>query len=116
MPPAFDDTVDHVALGQPHSLVSAFIVHSEHLTTGAHEADGDPLDDYTEGRVLDKVGSQASKRPVHGSCRISLAELAKRRLRDEVDVGLKQSETRRLRFQARTHDVEQLRGLRVDGL
>jgi hypothetical protein len=57
VPPAFDDTIGHVALGQPHRLVRAFITHREHLTTGAHKADGDPINDYTEGGILDKVGS-----------------------------------------------------------
>jgi hypothetical protein len=76
VPPAFDDTVDHVALRQPHSLMSAFIVYGAHLTAGAHEADGDPLDDHTEGRVLGKVASRAGTLPGQRRCRISLAELA----------------------------------------
>jgi hypothetical protein len=78
VPPAFDDTIDHVALRQPHSLMSAFIVHRAHLTAGAHEANGDPRDDHTEGRVLGKVASRAGTRPGQRRCRISLAELGER--------------------------------------
>ena len=91
--PAFDDTVDHVALGQRHSLMSAFIVHSEHLTAGAHEANGDPLDDYTEGRVLGKVASQESTRPSQRSCRMTLAKLAEWWRHDEVEVSLTKAES-----------------------
>ena len=69
VPPAFDNAIGRLPLGQPHSLVRAFIMYREHFTTGAYKADGDPINDYTEGCVVDKVGSRAGTRPDHGRCR-----------------------------------------------
>ena len=117
VPPAFDDTVDHVALRQPHSLMSALVVHGAHLAAGAYEADGDPLDDHPEGRVLRKVAGRAGTRPGQRRWRMSLAEFAEWCRRGEVELRLKAvRRPRHLRLGVRTHEVEQLRSLRVGDL
>jgi hypothetical protein len=74
--------------------MSALVVHGAHLAAGAHEADGDPLDDHPKGRVLRKVAGRAGTRPGQRRCRMSLVEFAEQCRRDKSELGLKQSEGR----------------------
>ena len=65
MAPALDDTIVHLTLGQGHRFVRALVVHSEHLTTGSHQADGDLINDNTERCILKKIGDRTGALPSH---------------------------------------------------
>lgn len=80
MPPAFDDTIVHLTLGQRDRFVRALVVHREQLTTGAHQAHGDLINHNTEGSVLDKIGGRAGARPGHDRYPRHLTSRRRRRL------------------------------------